>query len=81
MCLCNEANISQKTIQKFIVYGELMCNKIYDYKERDLVGKWKVFGVMISVKKEIIDDVFGKFIDIGFAVSKDSEKEKIWIYP
>ena len=81
MCLCNEANISQKTIQKFIVYGELMCNKIYDYKERDLVGKWKVFGVMISVKKEIIDDVFGKLIDIGFAVSKDSEKEKIWIYP
>ena len=46
-----------------------------------LLVNGKFFGVMISVKKEIIDDVFGKFIDIGFAVSKDSEKEKIWIYP
>ena len=46
-----------------------------------LLVNGKFFGVMIIVKKEIIDDVFGKFIDIGFAVSKDSEKEKIWIYP
>ena len=51
MCLCNEANISQKTIQKFIVYGELMCNKIYDYKERDLVGKWKVFWCYDNCKE------------------------------
>ena len=81
MYLCKEANISQKEIQKFLVYGELMCNTMYDYKERNLVGDWRVFGAMICAGKEIIAELFEKLIETGFAVSKDSEEEKIWIYP
>ena len=81
MILCKEVDIREQNIQKVLVYGELMCNTIYDYKERDLVGDWRVFGAMLCVRKEIITELFEKLIGTGFAANKDSEEEKIWIYP
>ena len=81
MVLCKEVGIREQNIQKVLVYGELMCNTIYDYKERDLVGDWRVFGAMLCVRKEIIIELFEKLIGTGFAANKDSEEEKIWIYP
>mgnify|MGYP007045147917 CR=1 FL=1 len=81
MILCKEVGIGEQNIQKILVYGELMCNTMYDYKERNLVGDWRVFGAMICVRKEIITELFGKLIGTGFTISKDSEEDKIWIYP
>ena len=53
---CEIAKIDQDEIQKFIVYGELICNKVYDYVERNIFGKWKVFGAILVTKnsKEIV---------------------------
>jgi len=81
MYLCKEADIDQNEIQKILVYGELMCNTIYDYKERNIVGDWRVFGAMMCVGEEKIDEVFGKLIETGFAVRKSSGEEKIYFYP
>ena len=79
--LCNEASIDQNKIQNFLVYGELMCNSIYDYKERDLVGEWRVFGAIIVAGKDFSDEVFEKLKEAGFAVSQDSDEERIRIFP
>jgi len=79
--LCNEASIDQDKIQNFLVYGELMCNSIYDYKERDLVGEWRVFGAMIVAGEDSSVEVFEKLNEAGFAVSKELDEERIRIFP
>ena len=79
--LCIEASIDQDKIQNFLVYGELMCNSIYDYKERDLVGEWRVFGAMIVAGEDSSVEVFEKLNEAGFAVSKELDEERIRIFP
>ena len=71
---CEIAKIDQDEIQKFIVYGELICNKLYDYAERKILGKWKVFGAILVTKnsKEIV-----KQLSIEcFAVKMTGEKNQ-----
>ena len=81
LVLCQEAGMREQQIEKILVYGELVCNTRYDYKERNLVGDWRVFGAMLCIGKETMPELFGKLMEAGFAVSNDSEEGKIWIYP
>ena len=81
LVLCQEADIREQQIEKFLIYGELVCNTRYDYKERHLVGDWRVFGAMLCIGEGTMPELFGKLMEAGFAVAKDSEEGKIWIYP
>ena len=81
LVLCQEAGMREQQIEKILVYGELVCNTRYDYKERNLVGDWRVFGAMLCIGKGTMPELFGKLMEAGFAVSNDSEEGKIWIYP
>ena len=81
LVLCQEAGMREQQIEKILVYGELVCNTRYDYKERNLVGDWRVFGAMLCIGKETMPELFGKLMEAGFAVTNDSEEGKIWIYP
>ena len=81
LVLCQEAGMREQQIEKILVYGELVCNTRYDYKERNLVGDWRVFGAMLCIGKGTMPELFGKLMEAGFAVTNDSEEGKIWIYP
>ena len=48
------AGLDSTIISKCIVYGELICNPYYDYRQRDIMGDWKVFGAILILKKNIL---------------------------
>merc|ERR1711957_425327 len=46
--LLNLANIPTDIVERFNIYGELMCNKgMYDYAELKIAGTHQVFGAII----------------------------------
>merc|ERR1711872_1054051 len=47
--LIDVADLDQNLVKKFLVYGEFMCNQYYDYKERNVIGGWKVFGAVLEI--------------------------------
>ena len=58
--ICMHANIDERDVDNFIVYGELICNHFYGYdvKVRNLHGKWAIFGARIISKNSGILEKF-----------------------
>lgn len=81
MYMCKEASIDPSKMQTCHIYGELMCNSIYDYKQRGLVGGWRVFGAIVELRKEDSTETYEKLNKAGFLISKDSVEERIRIFP
>ena len=81
MYICKEASIDPSKIQTCHIYGELMCNSIYDYKQRGLVGGWRVFGAIVEPREENYAEAYEKLNKAGFSINKDSVGERIRIFP
>ena len=64
--ICKYAGLDEIEIEKLIVYGELVCNHFYDYNDRDLFGKWKVFGAMVVAKD--LQKTYKQLEDKGFTI-------------
>ena len=63
------SGLETDSVNKCLVYGELMCNGFYDYRTRGIVGGWKVFGAVLEFKKELQENL-DKVLKAGFAASK-----------
>ena len=63
------AGLEQDSVNRCLVYGELMCNKFYDYSTRGIVGCWNVFGAVLEFKKDLQQNL-DKVLNAGFAASK-----------
>jgi len=50
--LCLAVGLEEESIERCLVYGELMCNNYYDYKDRGLKGEWRVFGACLVVQQK-----------------------------
>jgi len=74
------ADVDETVVSRIIVYGELICNRFYDYVERDIIGDWKVFGAAVLVKKDPTETL-EKFLKAGFAAAiKSSNKHCIQLF-
>jgi len=69
--LVESAGLDPDNIVKIIVYGEFICNHLYDYEERGIIGDWMVFGVKMEVKEDG-PEILAKLRDLGFAVPRRS---------
>ena len=63
------AGLEQDSVNKCLVYGELMCNRFYDYSKRGIVGCWNVFGAVLEFKKDLQQNL-DKVLTAGFAAFK-----------
>ena len=77
MYICKEASIDPSKIQTCHIYGELMCNSIYDYKQRGLVGGWRVFGAIVEPRKENYAEAYEKLNKAGFSINKAVNNSRI----
>ena len=79
--LLKEADIEESLITKTITFGELICNRIYDYIK--VYGKWFTFGVKLQVAeagkngKSLVD----KLVNNGFAAQSNIQDGFIKIFP
>ena len=79
--LCSAGDIEGTAVSLCVVYGELICNpEYYEYKDRGLAGQWRVFGVCLTTKPSLQDQVLTALTDNNFATVKLRE-EKIQILP
>merc|ERR1719193_1169599 len=65
------SGLNPDNIEKIIVYGEFICNHLYDYEKRGIIGAWKVFGVKMEVKEDG-PSILTKLRELGFAVPRRS---------
>ena len=72
--LIEAAKLEENMIEKCLVYGELICNGFYDYKKRNLMGKWVVFGAVVQLKKDS-DETLEKLLKVGFAAAKKTSNQ------
>merc|ERR1711915_661554 len=72
--LCEKAKLEEGPIKRCLVYGELICNFFYDYKKRNLMADWMVFGSILEVKKELQSTLKG-LLESGFAAKKKSDDQ------
>merc|ERR1711874_2656 len=74
------ACLDESVLARCVVYGELLCNKYYDYVGRGIVGDWKEFGAGLLVKRDP-DQILDKLIKAGFAAAiKSSNKHMIQLF-
>jgi len=74
------AKLDKSVLNKFVVYGEFICNKYYDYLKRSIIGNWKVFGATLEVKRNP-EETLEKLSISGFAAEiKSSNKHHIQIF-
>lgn len=74
------ADVDGTVVSRCIVYGELICNRFYDYVERDMIGDWRVFGAAVLVKQDPTETL-EKFLKAGFAAAiKSSNKHLIQLF-
>jgi len=79
--LLTEADIEETLITKTITYGELICNRYYDYIT--FYGKWLTFGVKLQVAeagkngKKVLDNL----VKNGFAAQSNIQDGFIKIFP
>eukprot|EP00092_Neocalanus_flemingeri_P053099 GFUD01062302.1.p1 GENE.GFUD01062302.1~~GFUD01062302.1.p1 ORF type:complete len:398 (-),score=107.74 GFUD01062302.1:36-1229(-) len=76
--LIEVSGLDKGNIIKCLVYGELICNELYDYRKREILGDWKVFGAKLEVEKEI-DETLDMLLKSGFAVAK-KDKNQIQLF-
>ena len=72
--LVEDAGLDKDVISKFIVYGEFICNDLYDYGVRGLLGSWRVFGAKLELKNDA-SEVSKKLREAGFAIPLYSKKQ------
>jgi len=72
------AGLDDTCIQRFLLYGELICNDFYDYKSRDLLSRWKVFGAVIEISEKY-SETFEKLCSAGFAAARKT-KDQLQIF-
>ena len=79
--LLKEADIEETLISKTITFGELICNRYYDYKT--LYGKWLTFGVKLQVAEAGKNgkNVLDKLVKNGFAAQSNIQDGFIKIFP
>jgi len=78
--LVEVAGLDDAIVNKVVVYGEFICNDYYDYKQRSIIGSWKVFGAAVEVKSDV-NETFEKLLEAGFAAAKkSSNKHHIQLY-
>ena len=60
-------------IEKFVVYGELMCNpNLYDYTKNGVHGSFQLFGAMVlPANEEAQEAIFTKSKEAGFCILKE----------
>ena len=71
--------IDESKLAKFVLYGELMCNILYDYKKEGLDKTYQVFGAMVKVEEDQVDEVYSKIHAAGYSVCMDEENHNMQI--
>lgn len=56
-----------------------MCNILYDYKKEGLDKTYQVFGAMLNVEENLVDEVYGKIHNAGYSVNIEEESRKIQV--
>ena len=64
--LCEKIFLRETLIENLIVYGELIVNEKYDYKQRKLRGSWLIFGAMVIVKPQDLEIISNKLKERNF---------------
>ena len=72
--LIEVADFDTNLLKKCLVYGEFICNKYYDYVERNIMGNWQVFGAVLEIEKDY-QKTLGKLLSSGFLAKKKTEKQ------
>jgi len=62
-----------------VLYGELMCNILYDYKKEGLEKTYQPFGAMVKVEENLVDEVYGKILNAGYSVKVEEESHNIQV--
>jgi len=76
--LCEKIGLNESILEKLIVYGELVVNEKYDYRQRKLKGSWLVFGAVVIVKPQDLDLVSRKFKEGNFAFAREEGRIRIF---
>jgi len=60
--------IKAETIEKFLVYGELMCNKgLFGYSQDKLDGTFPIFGaIFVAKNQKDHEEIYAKLKEFGF---------------
>ena len=76
------ADIEETLITKTITFGELICNRYYDYITT-VYGKWLNFGVKLQVAEAGRNgkNVLDKLVKNGFAAQSNIQDGFIKIFP
>ena len=53
---------------EFSLYGELCCNKLYDYGSTGDLKAWRIFGCAVKTAIEFADVIADKLTGVGFRV-------------
>ena len=69
--ILNLAKMKENNVKQFFLYGELICNHLYDYDERNLFGKWLVFGARVIGENE--ENIYNKLFENGFCVKRKKD--------
>ena len=79
--LLKAADIEETLISKTITFGELICNRYYNYNT--FYGKWLSFGVKLHVAEAGKNgkNVLDKLIKNGFAAQSNIQDGFIKIFP
>ena len=81
--ILKDADIEEILISKTITFGELICNRYYDYITSDKFGKWLNFGVKLQVVEAGKNgkNVLDKLVKNGFAAQSNIQDGFIKIFP
>lgn len=76
--LCEKIFLEETLLEKFIVYGELIVNEKYDYKQRKLRGSWLVFGAMVIAKPQDLEIISSKLKESNFNIALEEGRIRIF---
>ena len=81
--ILKDADIEETLITKTITFGELICNRYYDYITKSVYGKWLNFGVKLQVAEAGKNgkNVLDKLVKNGFAAQSNIQDGFIKIFP
>lgn len=56
-----------------------MCNNLYDYEKQGLLKTFQVFGAMVKVEQNLVEEVHEKILNAGYSINVDEETKNIQI--
>ena len=65
--LCLTLGLEEERMERVLVYGELMCNSYYDYRDRGLHADWRVFGACLVVRPRDKEDILQALMKEDFS--------------